>query len=196
MGSTSPDGDLPYWQVNVPPSEREAECPDFLRDLSDKDRGIVGTRDADFRPDSWAVLRRKIETNRLDLLRRVPSVLRLYLAYNRKIARQHGSVMAFVLSQRLRWEPPIVARGRPFEFPEDDVKILWNDWPYGVDDRVVHLVVWTKFPFEEDPITGDLTDAARAEIEEFVVKTFGQNMPRDRVGQCLLCQFLMLESGC
>lgn len=54
----------------------------------------------------------------------------------------------------------------------DDIKILFNDWPYGIDSRIVHLVVWVKFPFEEDAVTGDLTDAARNEIDRYVDKTF------------------------
>lgn len=54
----------------------------------------------------------------------------------------------------------------------DDIKILFNDWPYGIDSRIVHLVVWVKFAFEEDVVTGDLTDTARKEIETYVDKTF------------------------
>ena len=62
-----------------------------------------------------------------------------------------------------------------------DVKILWNDWPYGIDKRIVHLVVWTKFELEDDPATGDLTDEARAEIDEYVKRTFGRRVPSEHV---------------
>jgi hypothetical protein len=58
------------------------------------------------------------------------------------------------------------------------VKILWNDWPYGIDAKIVHLVVWTKFDLEDDLATDDLTDEARGEIERFVKVTF-----RDVVGE-------------
>lgn len=71
-------------------------------------------------------------------------------------------------------------RGKPFEF-EDDLKILWNDWPYGIDERIVHLVVWTKFDLAEDPVTTDLTDEARAAIDGYVQKTFGSRVAKDRV---------------
>lgn len=47
-----------------------------------------------------------------------------------------------------------------------------NDWPYGIDKRIVHLVVWTKFGFQEDPETGDLTAEARKMIDDYVSKTF------------------------
>lgn len=53
-----------------------------------------------------------------------------------------------------------------------DYKILLNDWPYGIDDRIKHLVVWVKFGFDEDPQTGDLTPKSRRQIEDFVQATF------------------------
>ena len=36
-----------------------------------------------------------------------------------------------------------------------DIKIIYNDWPYGIDKSIVHLCVWTKFPLdvdEKDPV--------------------------------------------
>ncbi len=172
---------IPYWNVNVPESERTAECPDFLLNLSNKDEGIVNTVDAEFQVQSWPVVQKLVADRRLDLFKRVPSQLRRYLAYNWKLRQDYGSVMDFVLSQRLQWTSPVAARGKPFEHP-DDIKILWNDWPYGIDEKIVHLVVWTKFDLEEDPRTGDLTDAARAGIESFVHKTLSPRLSPDQVG--------------
>lgn len=63
----------------------------------------------------------------------------------------------------------------------DDLKILYNDWPYGVEKGIVHLVVWTKFELDEDPVTGDLTDAMRKQIDDFVRKTFCSRVPPERV---------------
>lgn len=62
-----------------------------------------------------------------------------------------------------------------------DSKILYNDWPYGIDKRIVHLVVWTKFPFEEDSETGDLTLRSRKEIDEYVTQVFCSKMPAEHV---------------
>ena len=53
-----------------------------------------------------------------------------------------------------------------------DIKILYNDWPYGIDPKIVHLVVWTRFDLEDDPNTDDLTPRARKQIDDFVVRTF------------------------
>jgi hypothetical protein len=52
------------------------------------------------------------------------------------------------------------------------MKILYNDWPYGVDSKIVHLVIWTKFELIEDPSTDDLIPEARQEIDEYVKRTF------------------------
>ena len=63
----------------------------------------------------------------------------------------------------------------------DDIKILYNDWPYGIDKKIIHLVVWTKFDLEEDPVTGDLTLKARKEISDYVNIIFCKRVPFDRV---------------
>jgi hypothetical protein len=63
----------------------------------------------------------------------------------------------------------------------DDYKILYNDWPYGVDVNIIHLVVWVKFGLEEDPTTGEITDATRKQIDRFVGKTFMARMPAANV---------------
>ncbi|RYP76185.1 hypothetical protein DL771_002009 [Monosporascus sp. 5C6A] len=170
---------VPYWQVNVPDEERTDECPGFLRNLSVKDIGIISTPDSEYRASTWEEVQKLVRDNRLDLFQRVPSELRRYLAYTWKLRQEYGSVMNFVLTQRLQWEMPVVPKGKPFEF-EEDIKILRNDWPYGIDKRIVHLVVWTKFDLEEDPITADLTDKAREEIEAWVQQKFGSRMPREQ----------------
>jgi hypothetical protein len=52
------------------------------------------------------------------------------------------------------------------------MKILYNDWPYGLDPEIIHLVIWTKFELTEDPSTDDLTPEARREIDNYMQKTF------------------------
>ena len=55
---------------------------------------------------------------------------------------------------------------------EEDIKILYNDWPYGIDPDIVHLVVWTKFELEDDPETGLSTEVSKKQIHDYVQKTF------------------------
>jgi hypothetical protein len=175
MGST-----IPYWQVNVPASQREEQCPEYIASLKDKDIGILSTPDNEYHVLTWPEVQKIISDNRIDFFQRVPSDLRRYLEYNFMLKKQYGSVMNFVLSKRLQWTEPITAAGKPFE-KNEDLKILWNDWPYGIDKKIVHLVVWTKFELEDDEETGDLTERARGEIEGYVDRTFGEKVGRENV---------------
>lgn len=167
---------LPWWQVNIPPKERENQCPEPLRDLCAKDREIIGTRDEDYHPQTWGEVVDIIRTGRLGDFRRWPSDLRRYREYIWWLTREHGSVMQFMLQKRLRWQEPVIPRGsKPFQY-EDDFRILMNDWPYGLDQRIVHLVVWTKFVLEDDEQT-------EAEITRFVTKRFTPSVAKDKVSQ-------------
>jgi hypothetical protein len=107
---------LPYWQVNVPADQRAAECPDFLVDANEKDRNILATPDSEFRRLSWPEVQKLIQTNRNDLFQRVPSDLHRYKAYTWKLKQQYGSVMNFVMAERLKWQD-LVPQGEPFGNP-------------------------------------------------------------------------------
>ncbi|KAK2611240.1 hypothetical protein N8I77_004601 [Diaporthe amygdali] len=173
MGSYSYSDPLPYWQVNIPPEDREEKCPEFLRDVSNKDVGIIGTPNEEYRVQTWQEVVGFIRTDRLADFRRWPSDLRRYREYIWELKRAYGSVMNFMLKERLCWHEPVVPRGsRPFECHED-FKILMNDWPYGLDKRIVHLVVWTKFDLPDDHET-------EAEIEAFVDRTFSPGVSQDK----------------
>lgn len=171
---------LPYWQVNVPEHKRAAQCPVYLLGISDKDRDIISTPDSEYTPQTWDQVSSFVKLNNLELFQRWPSELRRYRAYMHKIKTTYGSVTRFILNERLQWETPVVPYGSPFEF-KDDVKILYNDWPYGIDPRIVHLVVWTKFCIDEDPVTGDLTDRAREQVDTFVTRTFQSQVSPENV---------------
>ena len=64
-----------------------------------------------------------------------------------------------------------------------DIKILYNDWPCGIDERIVHLVVWTKFDLPDDQDTKELTKEMRGEIDGYVDKTFCQAVPKGYVSR-------------
>lgn len=68
-------------------------------------------------------------------------------------------------------------------FGAADITILYNDWPYGVEKSIVHLVVWTKFVLEDDPETDDLTPGMRKDIDKYVARTFGSRVPPDKVSR-------------
>lgn len=172
MGSmTSEEPSLPYWQVNVPEPLRTPLCPAFLSSLNQKDHRIISTPDSEYHTLTWPEVRSIIAQNRLDLFQRRPSDLRRYLENNYHLRQRYGSVMNFVLTHRLAWTQPIVPTSSTAFAEDTDVKVLWNDWPYGIDDRIVHLVVWTKFVLD-DGDDGDLTPEMREKVEGYVRTKF------------------------
>ena len=113
------------------------------------------------------------------------------------LKREYGSVMNFVLWERLKWADMTPSSIVPFECQgqfgvisgeswclteQADFKILRNDWPYGIDSKIVHLVVWTKFELEDDLATGFLTPESTRHIDGFVESTFRSKMAPDHVG--------------
>lgn len=174
MDSDPRDVPLPYWQVNIAPENRLDDCPVALQNLSDKDIGIIGTRDEDYHVQTWDEVVDIVRTSRLQDFRRWPSELRRYREFIWQLKHVWGSVLDYMLSERLHWKVPITPRSStPFEC-EEDFKILFNDWPYGIDERIVHLVVWTKFELRDDAETV-------AEIERFIEKTFSSKVAKDKV---------------
>ena len=189
---------VPYWQANIPEDQRVAECPAFLRTLSAKDERIIATPQADYEVMPWPEVQSIVANNQLDRFQRDPLALRRYLEYAWGLKAEYGSAVNYVLQERLRWDVDelsttatteqtvaalTVAMDKPYlsSSPSSDVRILCNDWPYGIDERIVHLVVWTKFGLADDPETGDLTDGARASIEAYVHAVFGE-LGKDNVG--------------
>lgn len=122
------------------------------------------------------------ESNRIDQFHRSPLELRRYLCYMYHLKKQYGSVLSFVQNERLCWGSVVPSGKAPFE-DATDLKIIYNDWPYGIDPDVTHLVVWVKFILEDDPETGFLTPEHHQLIENYVQKTFcsEDGLQRDNV---------------
>ncbi|KAF2186769.1 hypothetical protein K469DRAFT_706758 [Zopfia rhizophila CBS 207.26] len=170
---------LPFWLVNVPREQWPSECPEFLKECGEKDRRIIGTPDAEYKRLSWEECKEIIRIKQVGLFHRVPSDLRRYRQFTHRLVKEYGSILNFIVNERLQWKT-MIPKGRPFEF-EEDVKILYNDWPYGIDEKIVHLVVWTKFDLEEDQTTDDLTPEAHKAMEEYVTRTFCSRVKAEHV---------------
>ena len=65
--------DLPYWQVNVPESKRPEQCPDYLKDMNEKDIRILSTPDSEYKRLSWPEVQDIIDNGRIDEFQRLPS---------------------------------------------------------------------------------------------------------------------------
>ncbi|TLD30112.1 hypothetical protein E2P81_ATG06765 [Venturia nashicola] len=169
-----PHSEILWWNFNLPSHQQTLICPASLLHLSDKDRTLIGSWDSDYDRITWDEVKEIIAANRIEAFQRVPSDLRRYRQYIHSLGKTHGSVLNYIQNNLLQW-PTLEPKGPPFTCPTD-LKILYNDWPYGLDERIVHLVVWTKFELDEDKKTGDLTDAARMQIQNYVDYIFGCRM--------------------
>ena len=128
--------------------------------------------------------------NRLDVIRRQPSKRVVYKTWCKDTIAKHGSITAYMCSERLHWTPlassnaesgPLfsVADPVPFQNP-NDYRILRNDWPYGsFDDSITHLIVWSKPRIGVDPETGLVTAESRQLIDAFVNKTFVKRLEQE-----------------
>ncbi|KAI5301004.1 hypothetical protein KEM56_002044 [Ascosphaera pollenicola] len=151
-----------------------------ILELSEEDRKRFQERDEDFVYQTWDDIKNIIAQNNLAALRRTPSELRKYRVWSANIKMQYGSVVNYIVRERLHW-PPVddmntqVVNPIPFA-DERDYKILRNDWPYGFVPGISHMVVWLKNNNLELKEDGDLTDEARKLCDDFVREKFTKRL--------------------
>lgn len=161
----------------VTPDDIDINDPPFP--LTSIDREILATRDEDYHRITWDDLKSIIANNQLEQLKRLPSDLRKYLAWSYNIKKQYGGITNYVIKERLRWTPihdsgpPLFEHvsETPFEV-RSDYAVLLNDWPYGFEDGIAHILVWSKTPIKVDDTRGDVTEESRELIERFVKEMF------------------------
>lgn len=121
--------------------------------------------------------------NDLAALRRKPSDLARYIEWGKAIKADYGNIMNYICLKRLKWKPlpsSDSGEGLKFEYKnatpfveEEDYKILPNDWPYGVEKGITHIVVWLKNRVPtDDTKDGDMTPEGRALVRDFVQRKF------------------------
>lgn len=115
------------------------------------------------------------DANELDAFKRMPSDLRRYMTWTRDVKEKYGSITSYILAKRLpeEWgQPPFTpASTVPFE-DASDYKVLINDWPYGTEPGIIHMVVWTRTFIPTTPEKGDMTRESRQQIRDFVQRYF------------------------
>jgi hypothetical protein len=173
------------WQSNPDPSALPFPRKNPPFPLTAVDWHQLSLTDADFTPHSWSNLQHLISTNQLAELKRWPSSLKAYLAWTAHVKEKYGSVMKYLLDQRLIWEPiedetgalRFDVRNAIFFADPEDFKILRNDWGYAFEPGSRHIVVWLKqrLPVNEE---GALSAEGRGIVDLFVKETF-----REKVGE-------------
>lgn len=116
-----------------------------------------------------------LDTNNLSILKRTPSDLRRYLKWTAEVNAEYGSMTQYILAHRLpkSWgQPPFTPTSLvPFESP-DDYKVILNDWPYGLNKGITHIVVWSRTFIPTESESGDMTAESRALVKDFVKRHF------------------------
>ncbi|OQN96373.1 hypothetical protein B0A48_17625 [Cryoendolithus antarcticus] len=154
------------------------------------DRKVLATPDDEFHRYTWDDLRQIVVDNDLEALKRFPSDLHRYLRWSHDTKRQYGSINNFVMKERLHWtlkDSSLPVSRTSFTYhsatPFADVRdfvVLANDWPYGIEHGIKHLVVWTRTPIDVDDDQGDLTPESRDIVEKFVDRYFVQSLAKHR----------------
>lgn len=120
--------------------------------------------------------------NRLELFKRWPSDLRRYAKWSFETRAAYGTIPNYIMKERLYWQPlatstaqtgPLFDVKDPVPFADSkDYRILPNDWPYGLEKSMTHIIIWLKNRLETEPVKGELTPTAQKQVEAFVQKTF------------------------
>lgn len=108
--------------------------------------------------------------------------MRRYIKWSAATKQEYGSIMAYIMQVRLKWKPsprstpesgPLFDYEDPTPFKNSrDYRVMPNDWPYGLDQGITHLIVWLKNRLEVEPPRGDMTARARTQVEAFVQEHF------------------------
>ncbi|KAL9096814.1 MAG: hypothetical protein Q9163_006396 [Psora crenata] len=166
-----------------------ASCP---FELTETDIENLRRGDEHFVPHGWEELKHIIATNNLSILKRKPSDLKRYIYWTNSTKAEYGSMTHFVCKERLHWTPlpssstaesgPVFAckDETPFASAED-FKILRNDWPYGLDPNINHLVVWLKTKIPVQQPEGYLLPESRDRIQRFVQNTFVDRLAKEGI---------------
>ncbi|VVT53667.1 uncharacterized protein SAPINGB_P003689 [Magnusiomyces paraingens] len=162
---------------------------------------------------TWEETRDVVERMDLSKFTRLPHDLRNYLRWkyftdkeysriDEKTGERISGILIYILRVRLegRWgfQFPVYPtnEGRSlFENVASDACILANDFPYALDPKIVHVVVWLRTPISTEPLeyvpdvvtydipTTRLTEKSQKLIERFVNVNFveGLDLTPDRV---------------
>ncbi|ESA43306.1 hypothetical protein GE21DRAFT_4516 [Neurospora crassa] len=157
----------------VPVPVKEEEENPFP--LTAVDKWVLSQTDEQFKYHSWAELRVLIQNNDLSVLKRKPSDLRRYMKWTAETKASYGSMTNYLLAHRLpkTWGVPPFTPVSDVPFAEpSDYCVLLNDWPYGFEPGITHMVVWTRTPIAVDDDKGDMTPESRKIVGDFVKQYF------------------------
>lgn len=147
-------------------------------------------------PYTWAETKEIVNTNALEYFARSKQLTESYHNFKKDIKNRGITVFKHLLSHQLQWFDPklnsnkdiseindsdivIKAEGSKLFENDNDLKVLYNHFPYFFEDDVVHLCIWSKIPIPADPNSpfGDISPETRMQIRDYldriISKRFG-----------------------
>lgn len=148
-------------------------------------------------PYTWEQTRYIVELNELELFSRSAEQTQRYQEFKKGLKLRGITIFQYLLCHQLDWYKPedngnksieeieydsqivIKPEGSKLFENDNDLKVLYNHFPYYFGPDVVHLCIWSKIPITADPESpfGDILPETRAQvdlyIDRIIVKRFG-----------------------
>ena len=151
------------------------------------------------KPLTWSQITHLVKTYQLERLGRSQSQLKSYHDFKEQMAQQGICLTTNLLVNTMHWLPADTDIRLPAEeavqrvtykdarlfAAAEDVYISINEFPYYIQERTLHLLVWVRSPMPPDPASdiGDIDSTTKETIERYVMATFVRKagVPRDHL---------------
>lgn len=162
------------------------------------------------KPLSWEELKEIVSRYELAKLGRSAEQLQKYNDFRDQMKEAHIDLATRLFITTLKWLPQDAdihmsaeeavrlikpEDTRPFCNPHD-VCITLNDFPYSIEGKTLHFLVWVKFPMNPDPESeiGDIDDSMKQIIEKYVDLTFVQRAHVNRENLIWWKNYTLIQS--
>lgn len=139
-------------------------------------------------PFTWSQIQQIVKSNKLELFARSEEQFSKYYQFKNDLSLQGIALNDYVLNEELEWKQSDIRSqtgatsleysiSQPQDlilYNDDDVKIIYNKFPYYFENSVLHLCVWSKLTIPNDvnsPV-GDISPLTKHIIERYLQNTF------------------------
>ncbi|KAI5954709.1 hypothetical protein KGF57_003732 [Candida theae] len=140
-------------------------------------------------PFTWTQIQQIVKSNNLEMFARSEDQFRKYSKFKNDLSSNGITINDHVLKEELEWKqsdirsqtattpPQEYSTSNPQDlifYNPDDIKIIYNKFPYYFEESVVHLCVWSKLTIPNDinSPAGDISPLTKRIIERYLQKTF------------------------
>ncbi|KAI5952995.1 hypothetical protein CANMA_005020 [Candida margitis] len=143
-------------------------------------------------PFTWTQIQQIVNANQLESFARSEEQYYKYQQFKSDLSSQGITLNDHVLKDELQWKQSDIrcqtspaTKSLPREYSisqpqdlifysDDDIKIIYNKFPYYFKDSVIHLCVWSKLIIPDDINSpeGDISPLTKRIIERYLKKTF------------------------